>query len=143
MNINIMSWDLNEYIVVILLQTTYDDIIIRLWILEIKNGPLFEREDSRCSCAIGSTGSCGHIVGLLFSLAHMKVSDLKAIPSGVAKTSLPRTWHIPSGKNCVKTCIWLFFFYIRWHESLYFKNFVIDMKSYICISVLLLLLFFL
>lgn len=57
----------------------------------------------------GSTGSCGHIVGPLFPLAHMKVSNLKAIPSGVAKTSLPQTWHIPSGKNCVETCIMTFF----------------------------------
>lgn len=60
---------------------------------------MFEREGSRCSCAIGSTGSCGHIVGLLYSLAHMKVSTLKAIPTDVANTSLPQTWHIPRGKH--------------------------------------------
>lgn len=77
-----------------------------MWILVIKNGPLFEREGSRCSCAIGSTESCGHIVGLLFSLAHMKVSNLKAIPSSVAKTSLPQTWH----RTVLKPASWPFFF---------------------------------
>lgn len=56
----------------------------------IKKGPVFEREDSKCSCAIGISGSCGHIVGLLYSLAHMKASNLKAVPTDVAKPSLPQ-----------------------------------------------------
>uniref|UniRef100_A0A8W8NUK7 SWIM-type domain-containing protein n=1 Tax=Magallana gigas TaxID=29159 RepID=A0A8W8NUK7_MAGGI len=65
----------------------------------IKKGPVFGREDSKCSCAIGTSGSCGHIVGLLYSLAHMKASNLKAVPTDVAKTSLPQTWHIPRGEK--------------------------------------------
>lgn len=43
--------------------------------------------------------NCGHIVVLLYSLAHMEVSNLKAIPTDVAKTSLPQTWHIPRGEK--------------------------------------------
>ena len=36
-----------------------------------KNWSLFVRESRKCSCAIGTSGFCGHIVGLLYSLAHM------------------------------------------------------------------------
>lgn len=41
----------------------------------------------------------GHtnIEGLLYSLAHMKASNLKAGPTDVAKTSLSQTWHITRG----------------------------------------------
>ncbi|KAK3106013.1 hypothetical protein FSP39_010896 [Pinctada imbricata] len=65
----------------------------------IKEGPLFDFEASKCSCAIGSCGCCGHIAGLLYSLAHMKTTGLKSIPCDVAKTSLPQTWHIPRGEK--------------------------------------------
>ncbi|XP_062603500.1 uncharacterized protein LOC134265275, partial [Saccostrea cucullata] len=61
----------------------------------IKKGPVFGREDSKCSCAVGRSGCCGHIVGVLYSIAHMKASNLKAVPTDVAKTSLPQTWHVP------------------------------------------------
>ncbi|XP_062617264.1 uncharacterized protein LOC134278970 [Saccostrea cucullata] len=61
----------------------------------IKKGPVFGREDSKCSCAFGRSGSCGHIVGVLYSIAHMKASNLKAVLTDVAKTSLPQTWHVP------------------------------------------------
>ncbi|CAC5421319.1 unnamed protein product [Mytilus coruscus] len=52
-------------------------------------------ESSNCSCAIGKSGTCGHFTGLLYTLAHMKASNLKSIPSDILKTSLPQTWHIP------------------------------------------------
>ncbi|XP_062581922.1 uncharacterized protein LOC134243706 [Saccostrea cucullata] len=65
----------------------------------IKKGPVFGREDSKCSCAVGRSGSCGHIVGVLYSIAHMKASNLKAVPTDVAKTSLPQTWHVPRGEK--------------------------------------------
>ncbi|CAC5370189.1 unnamed protein product [Mytilus coruscus] len=55
-------------------------------------------ESSNCSCAIGKSGTCGLVTGLLYTLAHMKASNLKSIPSDILKTSLPQTWHIPRGK---------------------------------------------
>ncbi|XP_056000210.1 uncharacterized protein LOC125676125 [Ostrea edulis] len=56
-------------------------------------------ESSRCSCTIGQSGHCGHVTGLLFTLAHMKSANLKCIPSDVLKTSLPQTWHVPRGEK--------------------------------------------
>ncbi|CAC5395700.1 unnamed protein product [Mytilus coruscus] len=44
-------------------------------------------ESSNCSCAIGKSGTCGHVTGLLYTLAHMKASNLKSIPSDILKTS--------------------------------------------------------
>lgn len=65
----------------------------------LKKGPQYERDASKCSCAIGSSGLCGHITGLLYTLAHMKTSNMKTIPTDIAKTSLPQTWHIPRGEK--------------------------------------------
>lgn len=47
-------------------------------------------------CAFGSKRYFGHIVGLLYSLTHIKAFNLKAIP--LRKTSLPQT-NIPRGKH--------------------------------------------
>lgn len=49
----------------------------------------------------------GHtnIEGLLYSLAHMKASNLKAGPTDVAKTSLSQTWHITRGINKNLLCV--------------------------------------
>lgn len=60
-------------------------------------GPVLE--SSNCSCAIGKSGTCGHVTGLLYTLAHMKASNLKSIPSDILKTSLPQTWQIPRGEK--------------------------------------------
>ncbi|XP_055999005.1 uncharacterized protein LOC130047656 isoform X3 [Ostrea edulis] len=65
----------------------------------IRNGPSYDSKASNCSCAIGSGGCCGHIAGLLYSIAHMKTTGMSAIPCDVAKTSLPQTWHIPRGER--------------------------------------------
>ncbi|CAC5419265.1 unnamed protein product [Mytilus coruscus] len=35
----------------------------------------------------------------LSTLAHMKASNLKSIPSDILKTSSPQTWHIPRGEK--------------------------------------------
>ncbi|CAC5395491.1 unnamed protein product [Mytilus coruscus] len=61
--------------------------------ISLVEGPVLE--SSNCSCAIGKSGTCGHVTGLLYTLAHMKASNLKSIPSDILKTSLPQTWHIP------------------------------------------------
>ncbi|VDI58609.1 Hypothetical predicted protein [Mytilus galloprovincialis] len=61
------------------------------------DGPILQC--SKCSCAIGKLGMCGHVTGLLFSLAHMKTCNYKSIPSDVLKTSLPQSWHMPRGEK--------------------------------------------
>lgn len=52
-----------------------------------------------CSCTIGKSGHCGHITALLYQLAHYKMMKLVLIPTDVAKTSLPQTWHVPRGEK--------------------------------------------
>ncbi|KAK2156670.1 hypothetical protein LSH36_207g00044 [Paralvinella palmiformis] len=47
-----------------------------------------------CSCAKGVGGSCGHVAGLLYQVAKIKMMKLRAIPEDVAKTSQPKTWQI-------------------------------------------------
>lgn len=61
------------------------------------DGPVID--SSCCSCTIGKSGHCGHVIGLLYSLAHTKSSNLRFIPSDVLKTSLPQTWHVPRGEK--------------------------------------------
>jgi hypothetical protein len=53
-------------------------------------------EHAFCTCTIGQSGYCEHITALLYQLAHKKMT-LEIIPTDVAKTSLPQTWHIPRG----------------------------------------------
>ena len=50
-----------------------------------------------CTCPIGLSGACGHVIGALYQLAEYKKLGLKAIPEDVAKTSQPQTWHTPRG----------------------------------------------
>ena len=71
-------------------QYHYNQLLIKIW-------SLFVRESSKYSCAIRTSGFCGHIVGLLYSLAHKKACHLKSVQNDIAKTSLPQTWHIPRG----------------------------------------------
>ena len=55
--------------------------------------------DSNCSCTIGQSGHCGHVTALLYQLAHYKQMNLKVVPSDLAKTSMPQTWHLPRGEK--------------------------------------------
>ena len=50
-------------------------------------------------CSIGQSGYCGHVTARLYQLAHYKKMKLEIIPTDVAKTSLPQTWHIPRGQK--------------------------------------------
>jgi hypothetical protein len=50
-----------------------------------------------CSCPIGLSGLCGHVVGALYQLANYKGLGYKALPEDVAKTSQPQTFHLPRG----------------------------------------------
>jgi len=35
---------------------------------------------STCSCAIGQGGACGHVMGLLYLLAHYKMLGVENLP---------------------------------------------------------------
>ena len=65
----------------------------------IQQSHLSEVHHGACSCAIGSSGCCGHIIGLLYQLADYKARNLKAIPDPVPCTSLPQEWHKPRGEK--------------------------------------------
>ncbi|XP_062578059.1 uncharacterized protein LOC134239948 [Saccostrea cucullata] len=56
-------------------------------------------EHSFCSCTIGQSGNCGHVSALLYQIAHYKKMNLTLIPTDIAKTSLPQTWHVPRGEK--------------------------------------------
>ncbi|XP_076116381.1 uncharacterized protein LOC143083892 [Mytilus galloprovincialis] len=56
-------------------------------------------EYSFCTCTIGQSGYCGHVSALLYQLAHYKSLKMKLIPTDIAKTSLPQTWHVPRGQK--------------------------------------------
>ena len=54
-------------------------------------------EDATCkSCPKGLGKACGHIIAVLYQIVHLKAQGLKAIPTDVAKTSLPQVWHQPN-----------------------------------------------
>lgn len=54
-------------------------------------------ETAECSCAIGLSGHCGHVGGLLFKIAAYQAQGVKVIPTDIAKTSQPQNWHKPRG----------------------------------------------
>ncbi|CAC5376443.1 unnamed protein product [Mytilus coruscus] len=56
-------------------------------------------EYSFCTCTIGQSGYCGHVSALLYQLAHYKSFKMKLVPTDIAKTSLPQTWHVPRGQK--------------------------------------------
>jgi len=62
-------------------------------------------EAHHCSCtyAIGTSGCCGHIIGLLFQLADYKMRGLRTVPDPVPCMSLPQQWHKPRGKKVMPT----------------------------------------
>ena len=53
--------------------------------------------EGKCSCPIGLSGLCGHVVGALYQLAKYKELEYKALPEDIAKTSQPQTFHMPRG----------------------------------------------
>jgi hypothetical protein len=56
-----------------------------------------EAHHCSCSCAIGTSRCCGHVVGVLYQLADYKALNLKTVPDPVPSTSLPQQWHKPRG----------------------------------------------
>lgn len=53
--------------------------------------------NASCDCPIGLGEGCGHIAGLLYTLANFQMLNLNAIPTDIACTSQPMTWHAPRG----------------------------------------------
>ncbi|XP_048749370.2 uncharacterized protein LOC125661419 [Ostrea edulis] len=56
-------------------------------------------EYSFCTCAIGQSGYYGHVTALLYEIAFYKLMKYKLIPTDIARTSLPQTWHVPRGEK--------------------------------------------
>lgn len=52
-----------------------------------------------CTCAIGQSGCCGHIIGLLFQLAQYAMLQFTKVPSVISSTSLLQQWHKPRGSK--------------------------------------------
>ena len=62
----------------------------------VKNEGL-QIEDAICkSCPKGKGKACGHVIAVLYHVMHLKAQGMKAIPTDVAKTSLPQVWHQPT-----------------------------------------------
>ncbi|XP_038064883.1 uncharacterized protein LOC119735247 [Patiria miniata] len=53
--------------------------------------------ESRCSCVAGLSGTCAHIIALIYTLRHYQDLGLKEIPGQLSCTSLPQQWHKPCG----------------------------------------------
>ena len=67
----------------------------RLFQIVLKRSTPAQVTLSKCSCTAG-TGICSHIIAVLYTVAHLKVLELKVIPPVITKTSLPQQWHVPS-----------------------------------------------
>jgi len=52
-----------------------------------------------CTCAIGQSGCCGHIIGLLFQLAQYTMMKFTKVPAVESCTSLLQQWHKPRGSK--------------------------------------------
>ena len=57
------------------------------------------------SCVAGAEGSCQHIVGLFFLLAHCKDLEMKGLPDDLTCTMMAQCWSIPRGKTIEPTSI--------------------------------------
>ena len=60
----------------------------------LKTGPPVVITTSNCECKAGS-GSCSHLLGLLYTICHFVKLGCKTVPPLISKTSLPQTWHVP------------------------------------------------
>lgn len=64
--------------------------------VDVQDNPLTIINAS-CDCAIGLSQACGHIAGLLYTFSNYQMLGMDMIPTDVACTSQPRTWHAPRG----------------------------------------------
>lgn len=62
---------------------------------------LGEVKSAKCSCTVGKSGYCNHVMALLFELADYSLDQLKHIPEEISCTSRIRQWGIP-GEMCIK-----------------------------------------
>ncbi|XP_031552625.1 uncharacterized protein LOC116289835 [Actinia tenebrosa] len=53
--------------------------------------------DCNCVCVAGMSGTCSHILALVFTLIHYQQKGLKEVPTSLSCTSLPQQWHRPRG----------------------------------------------
>ncbi|CAL8349330.1 unnamed protein product [Boreogadus saida] len=63
-------------------------------VVELSLEQPFIRE-TQCNCKAG-LGQCNHLIGLLYTLAHIAKMGYTSVPPSTSKTSLPQAWHVPS-----------------------------------------------
>ena len=74
---------------------------LTLFQVHLAEGPQIEQ--ATCTCTIGQSQTCGHVCGLLYTLALWNKQGRHSVPFDIAKTSLPQTWHLPRGSNIQPT----------------------------------------
>ncbi|XP_060589407.1 uncharacterized protein LOC132744663 [Ruditapes philippinarum] len=55
--------------------------------------------ESYCSCKVGLTGHCSHIIGLVKTLQGLKLHNISNVPDQLSCTSVPQQWHVPRGEK--------------------------------------------
>ena len=53
--------------------------------------------NASCECPIGPEGTCGHATGLLYTLESYQMLEHDSIPTDIACTSQPMSWHALRG----------------------------------------------
>ena len=76
---------------------------LTLFQVHLAEGPQIEQ--ATCTCTIGQSQTCGHVCGLLYTLALWNKQGRHSVPFDIAKTSLPQTWHVPRGSNIQPTTV--------------------------------------
>ena len=51
---------------------------------------------AKCSCPAANSGSCSHIMAILFELADYSLNQVNCVPEEISCTSKNRQWGIPS-----------------------------------------------
>lgn len=71
-------------------------LLLQICILNTK-----ELESQTCRCGAG-LGSCAHVAGLVYQLAHYKTMNMKSVPDIISKTSCPQQWQVPPRTHGIK-----------------------------------------
>ena len=57
---------------------------------------------TKCSCPVGESGYCNHIMTLLFEIADYSFHQLISIPEGKTCTSMAQRWGVPAANSSAK-----------------------------------------
>ncbi|CAG9766212.1 unnamed protein product [Ceutorhynchus assimilis] len=62
-------------------------------------------KEASCSCLIGLTQACGHLVGLCFTLEHFILRKYQEVPDELTCTEILQKWDKPRGKSVAFECV--------------------------------------